>query len=1139
MPEDQDLAKQRALEKMRQKSQQYEAITTGATHPASPILDRAAKKIPGVRRSDLLKVLEGGAIDAALQRSGMLLDEEVEPKTSLIMKALDVAVRPFLAIPGLATAGVQALQGRKSAASYTLGTTRDALLAPIGKGLDTASAVSFIDTLHEMGAPTLLAWPLGLAADLFVDPTGRLRIMSYSARGMKLYKAQKIFTKGLSRAELAKHGFYHLIGLKGGLSPFGAAKGGIKGAPVIAALEKADQTVRKLPGVRSIVQNSGRLALDVAAQLKDYEAMTLIAQAVEARTGGLNPRMVADMVDDFLTTEAKKHGIDLAEMEARFLLSAEKAGGAPAKFRAARTLRKELGIKVRQMRLEGRAEDVVQRKLINVLKKIEAIEDSGFESGRMGRFVTTIEPSELTLEKFEAEATTLWHGTREGFPEEALWRAGDQVSPPARYSAGIHIGTRKAAQDRLNDTIHSFKGGNVLPSEARAAEQVIPVRLRPGVKIFRAENPMTETELMSAMLFKQKERDALIKKGYSGVAYINSIEDPGSVSYLLFHRRAVQTYDEVAQSAIKHPEQILDPLVAGHVARRQLSYAEPHPTLDPFSGEKYTYNGQPTLFQEGTDYRYDNHIYEAGPGGKKKTVLKITPSEPIEFQTPEGPIKSPQRAQLEPDNSVLYQLLTGEDPGGQVAAQHRFLTEMKAGGSPASEVEAALRWFQKYSQRALKDKRKMPEEFIVWRGGRPQEDLAHVSLNPQIARYFTDMEGGLEGEKAFKVLERLGVKKGKELYAYKVKRKDVLYDIASLADDQMRPGMSNAEAELIVPTKKLKPILVLPQPSGILSTGDQILEARVAAEIAGRYPGQVTKFAPRMTGDIREFQAKSREVFRELVWTMQSMFDEDLHTTIEAARRVFRWGDDPALAIMVTKTQRMFEGLGMLERQFGGKLATLHDVGLFYVERYLTPEAKELIGVEGRGRLARWFKEFYAYHPSMKQRVKYLQGKTIPEANEFFAKRFPQAAKELKERGLTFFSKDIHTIVNTRVPRTARSVAFGLFARNVAEMYSEPATLARIKAGWVPMGFGMALDPASERNIFRGLLDEMNLRTLNPLPFDEAGGQAHEQILKMAEALLEDPELLTHGGGGLEEKSCAPLHRRGQATVWWIRWAPT
>jgi hypothetical protein len=37
----------------------------------------------------------------------------------------------------------------------------------------------------------------------------------------------------------------------------------------------------------------------------------------------------------------------------------------------------------------------------------------------------------------------------------------------------------------------------------------------------------------------------------------------------------------------------------------------------------------------------------------------------------------------------------------------------------------------------------------------------------------------------------------------------------------------------------------------------------------------------------------------------------------------------------------------------------------------------------------------------------------------------------------------------------------------------------------------------------------MNLRTLNPLPFDEAGGQAHEQILKMAEALLEDPELLT------------------------------
>jgi hypothetical protein len=110
-----------------------------------------------------------------------------------------------------------------------------------------------------------------------------------------------------------------------------------------------------------------------------------------------------------------------------------------------------------------------------------------------------------------------YHGTyREGLPQKDIKSFG-----------GFHAGTRKSAEDRLEQTKAS-SGWNKTPL-------IIPVEIRLERPLGSIENPFNETQLKLVEISTKKIKDA----GFDGVLYRNLKEDPGSLSVLAFSMSSV------------------------------------------------------------------------------------------------------------------------------------------------------------------------------------------------------------------------------------------------------------------------------------------------------------------------------------------------------------------------------------------------------------------------------------------------------------------------------------------------------------------------------------------------------------------------------------------------------------------------
>jgi hypothetical protein len=100
---------------------------------------------------------------------------------------------------------------------------------------------------------------------------------------------------------------------------------------------------------------------------------------------------------------------------------------------------------------------------------------------------------------------------------------------------GLHVGTEKAAMDRIDFTRGSRRQGKP------GGENIIPV----VVTLHKPFGPVDEIELSPIVNLKKgtynnshylPSLSELKAEGYDGIVYKNMVEDPGSTSVLVFYR---------------------------------------------------------------------------------------------------------------------------------------------------------------------------------------------------------------------------------------------------------------------------------------------------------------------------------------------------------------------------------------------------------------------------------------------------------------------------------------------------------------------------------------------------------------------------------------------------------------------------
>lgn len=153
-------------------------------------------------------------------------------------------------------------------------------------------------------------------------------------------------------------------------------------------------------------------------------------------------------------------------------------------------------------------------------------------------------PHQRSLEEFANMPKTMFHGTMEN-PLRTSYRKG-----------GFHVGTRRAAEDRVAQTRSGDWGYD-------DDYHVHPVRIKPEV-----ERTMGWT--------RDQIKDW--EQGHHRSFYRNKFEDPGSTSAVLKSTRDVRTYTQHAEDAIKRGG-IPSAEAEYHLQQRQRTGQEP--TLRP------------------------------------------------------------------------------------------------------------------------------------------------------------------------------------------------------------------------------------------------------------------------------------------------------------------------------------------------------------------------------------------------------------------------------------------------------------------------------------------------------------------------------------------------------------------------------
>jgi len=122
---------------------------------------------------------------------------------------------------------------------------------------------------------------------------------------------------------------------------------------------------------------------------------------------------------------------------------------------------------------------------------------------------------------------------------------GREPSGEVRFGGRHFSQTRKAGDERLNIILES-NANQVGPrwAKERLGRKKVEKYTLDTKKMHRAKNPIIETtgfsEYKILEVVGSPQRKELVAKGYKGVAYQNMVEDPGSVSYLVWDESALK-----------------------------------------------------------------------------------------------------------------------------------------------------------------------------------------------------------------------------------------------------------------------------------------------------------------------------------------------------------------------------------------------------------------------------------------------------------------------------------------------------------------------------------------------------------------------------------------------------------------------
>lgn len=168
------------------------------------------------------------------------------------------------------------------------------------------------------------------------------------------------------------------------------------------------------------------------------------------------------------------------------------------------------------------------------------------EAAKVARALPMDEASRMARAAEQGYMQEVYHGTRATKPFEEF---RPQMGQQRHDLPGVHVGTKESAEERLEQYFggKSFGLKNDLASSGQAAS-VMPLRMK-AEKPFvgKSGTPYTEGEIRQKVTaFAKKEglrpdsydakirfRNSLIQQGYDVVPYVNTVEDPGNISYLV------------------------------------------------------------------------------------------------------------------------------------------------------------------------------------------------------------------------------------------------------------------------------------------------------------------------------------------------------------------------------------------------------------------------------------------------------------------------------------------------------------------------------------------------------------------------------------------------------------------------------
>ena len=318
---------------------------------------------------------------------------------------------------------------------------------------------------------------------------------------------------------------------------------------IYAATKEMDLADKGLLGTNRDLAKQRSLAVDRARFMDDNEAAAAagdlkrqaVLQQQDELAGQVNSlQREMDAIEEFLTSagvDTRKLGAARSMLEAKekriALARTKPTGKQSAAHRLAAWEDPVLDVEGAARRVE--AIDATIRSMREVQDAFEGL--AGVDMAPLARREATVENARaggVFYHGRQAAPGSKGQGIRRGAPWERLKPWG----PPPRSpwsSSGMHVGTKGAARERIGKPFYSRNMERQLPIFAVEVTPRNPYL--PNGEVLVESGDMEVQSLLRNYGGKQQD---LLDEGYDVIPYVNMIEEPGSLSYVILDPASVK-----------------------------------------------------------------------------------------------------------------------------------------------------------------------------------------------------------------------------------------------------------------------------------------------------------------------------------------------------------------------------------------------------------------------------------------------------------------------------------------------------------------------------------------------------------------------------------------------------------------------